>query len=172
MKGGVHKARMEESEEKKESVPSGKDDSKKEDPKKADPINIPEAKERGIGSEEKKRIGISEEKSESKKEERKMFKATCYECGKETEVPFKPDEDREVYCKECYQKRKPKRRFNNRLNRRRDGGRFRKDKGFFRRERQMFKTICARCGKEAKVPFKPNGKKPVLCSDCFRQNRN
>lgn len=30
-------------------------------------------------------------------------------------------------------------------------------------------AICAECGKECKVPFKPNGKKPVFCVDCFRQ---
>ncbi len=40
---------------------------------------------------------------------REMHKVTCAECGKETEVPFKPDGSRPVYCKECFQKRKPKR---------------------------------------------------------------
>jgi len=42
-------------------------------------------------------------------EKREMYKVTCAECGKETEVPFKPDGSRPVYCKECFQKRKPKR---------------------------------------------------------------
>ena len=37
---------------------------------------------------------------------REMFKATCAECGKECEVPFKPSGDRPVYCKECFAKRK------------------------------------------------------------------
>jgi CxxC-x17-CxxC domain-containing protein len=36
--------------------------------------------------------------------ERKMYKATCADCGKECEVPFQPQEGRPVYCKECYQK--------------------------------------------------------------------
>ena len=40
---------------------------------------------------------------------REMYKATCADCGKETEVPFKPSGDRPVYCQECYQKHKPKR---------------------------------------------------------------
>lgn len=44
---------------------------------------------------EKKRFG-----------ERKMYKATCAECGKECEVPFKPVEGRPVYCKECYRKKR------------------------------------------------------------------
>jgi len=39
---------------------------------------------------------------------RKMYKVTCSECGKETEVPFKPDGERPVYCQECFRKhRKP-----------------------------------------------------------------
>ena len=37
---------------------------------------------------------------------REMHKATCADCKKECEVPFKPSGDRPVYCKECYSKRK------------------------------------------------------------------
>jgi len=37
---------------------------------------------------------------------REMHKAVCSECGKETEVPFKPSGDRPVYCKECFMKRR------------------------------------------------------------------
>jgi len=33
-------------------------------------------------------------------------KAICSECGKECEVPFKPTEGREVFCNECYSKRR------------------------------------------------------------------
>ncbi|MDX1611638.1 MAG: CxxC-x17-CxxC domain-containing protein, partial [Candidatus Thermoplasmatota archaeon] len=33
-------------------------------------------------------------------------KVTCSACEKETTVPFKPSEDRPVYCQECYQKKK------------------------------------------------------------------
>ncbi len=35
---------------------------------------------------------------------REMTKVTCSECGKETEVPFKPTGDRPVYCRECFAK--------------------------------------------------------------------
>ncbi|HJX24294.1 MAG TPA: CxxC-x17-CxxC domain-containing protein [Candidatus Bathyarchaeia archaeon] len=35
---------------------------------------------------------------------RTMYPATCSECGKETEVPFKPTTGRPVYCKDCFQK--------------------------------------------------------------------
>ncbi|MBS3060733.1 MAG: DNA-directed RNA polymerase [DPANN group archaeon] len=38
-----------------------------------------------------------------------MYKATCSECGQETEVPFKPDPERPVYCRDCYKQRKPRR---------------------------------------------------------------
>jgi CxxC-x17-CxxC domain-containing protein len=38
---------------------------------------------------------------------REMHKATCAECGEECEVPFKPTEGRDVFCKECYRKKKP-----------------------------------------------------------------
>ena len=33
---------------------------------------------------------------------RQMFPAICAECGKDTEVPFEPREDRPVYCSDCY----------------------------------------------------------------------
>lgn len=35
--------------------------------------------------------------------DREMFPATCAECGKETTVPFKPNPEKPVYCKDCYQ---------------------------------------------------------------------
>ncbi len=34
-------------------------------------------------------------------------------------------------------------------------------------ERVSHKIICAECGKEDTVPFKPTTNKPVLCSNCF-----
>ena len=40
---------------------------------------------------------------------REMHKATCADCGKECEVPFKPDGSRPVYCQDCYKKHRPKR---------------------------------------------------------------
>lgn len=32
---------------------------------------------------------------------------------------------------------------------------------------EMFEATCSECGKECQVPFRPNGRKPVLCSVCF-----
>jgi CxxC-x17-CxxC domain-containing protein len=40
---------------------------------------------------------------------REMHKISCSECGKEAEVPFKPDGTRPVYCRDCFQKHRPKR---------------------------------------------------------------
>ena len=40
---------------------------------------------------------------------REMHTVVCSDCGKETQVPFKPDGTRPVYCSECYQKHRPKR---------------------------------------------------------------
>jgi len=40
---------------------------------------------------------------------REMHKTKCTKCGKECEVPFKPTEGREVLCKECFLKNKPRR---------------------------------------------------------------
>jgi len=39
-----------------------------------------------------------------------FHKATCAECKKECEVPFKPSGDRPVYCKDCFAKRRDRSR--------------------------------------------------------------
>lgn len=38
--------------------------------------------------------------------EREMFSAVCAQCGKATMVPFKPNNEKPVYCSECYQARR------------------------------------------------------------------
>lgn len=52
--------------------------------------------------------GFSRER-DSGGEPKEMYKTKCSECDMETEVPFKPDPDRPVYCRECYAKRKSRR---------------------------------------------------------------
>ncbi|MCK6456514.1 MAG: zinc-ribbon domain containing protein [Phycisphaerae bacterium] len=39
---------------------------------------------------------------------RQFYSVTCAECGKQTEVPFKPTEGRPVYCRDCFQTRRPR----------------------------------------------------------------
>jgi CxxC-x17-CxxC domain-containing protein len=38
--------------------------------------------------------------------------------------------------------------------------------------REYFMAICSECGKEAQLPFKPRGDRPVYCSDCFGKRRS
>lgn len=39
--------------------------------------------------------------------------------------------------------------------------------GYGRQQREMHDVICAACGKETQVPFRPSGDRPVYCRDCF-----
>jgi CxxC-x17-CxxC domain-containing protein len=43
--------------------------------------------------------------------------------------------------------------------------------GYSRGPREMHDAVCARCGQETQVPFRPTGARPVYCSDCFRMMR-
>ncbi len=84
---------------------------------------------------------------------------TCKECGNEFifsagEQEFyaeKGFENLPVRCPECRRRRKNEIRG-------RSGG-----------EREMFAVVCATCGIDTKVPFKPSGDRPVYCSDCYRK---
>lgn len=60
------------------------------------------------------------------------------------------------------------------------GGGFKKDFGGGRPsfgggrdggEREMFDAVCANCGNDCQVPFKPNGMTPVLCKECFAKSK-
>jgi CxxC-x17-CxxC domain-containing protein len=35
-----------------------------------------------------------------------MYQATCAECGKECEVPFRPSGEKPVYCSECFENKR------------------------------------------------------------------
>ena len=37
---------------------------------------------------------------------RRLQKANCWECGAGTRVPFRPEGEKPVYCKECMEKMK------------------------------------------------------------------
>ena len=45
--------------------------------------------------------------------------------------------------------------------------------GGFRRsfDREMHKIKCSKCGKDAEVPFKPSGDRPVYCRDCYLKSK-
>jgi CxxC-x17-CxxC domain-containing protein len=35
----------------------------------------------------------------------------------------------------------------------------------------MHTAICAECGVETQVPFRPSGDRPVYCRDCFNASK-
>ncbi|MEK7092687.1 MAG: zinc-ribbon domain containing protein [Patescibacteria group bacterium] len=86
---------------------------------------------------------------------------TCRDCGKPfvwtaSEQEFyqqKGFQNPPVRCQDCRTAKKA------RMNEGRGG------------ERQSFEITCGQCGKKDTVPFQPRGDRPVLCRDCFRQQR-
>lgn len=85
---------------------------------------------------------------------------TCRDCGAtftftEGEQEFYAQKNLSApqRCKECRDKRK-----NERM-----------------QDRQMHDAVCAKCGAECQVPFKPRpeeeGGRPVLCRECFVAER-
>ncbi|MEN6415904.1 MAG: DEAD/DEAH box helicase [Armatimonadota bacterium] len=83
---------------------------------------------------------------------------TCRDC--EREFVFSAQEQKDFQkqgfnpptrCAECHQKRNARRRHSR-------GG----DCG-------THVALCAKCGKEAQVPFKPSDSKPVYCDECFKE---
>ncbi len=36
-------------------------------------------------------------------------------------------------------------------------------------ERKMYSATCDKCGRPCELPFRPNGRKPVYCSNCFEK---
>lgn len=37
-------------------------------------------------------------------------------------------------------------------------------------DKKMYPAVCAECGNACEVPFRPNGKRPVYCLNCFGKN--
>jgi len=94
-----------------------------------------------------------------------MHKATCSKCGSGCELPFRPSGGRPVFCSDCFDKQDGGgRRDDRRDSGRRDGGDF--------RDKQMHDAICATCGDDCQVPFKPTFGKQVYCSNCFDKGGN
>ena len=51
-------------------------------------------------------IQVPQAQSQPVRRERMMYEAICADCSKVCEVPFKPTEERAVYCKSCWALRK------------------------------------------------------------------
>ncbi len=99
-----------------------------------------------------------------------MYPAVCDKCGRECKVPFKPSNDKPIYCSDCFEQQGGGR--DDRRDSRRDSGRRNFSDSRDRGDREMFSAICDDCGKECKVPFKPSSDKPIYCSKCFENRDN
>ena len=81
-----------------------------------------------------------------KREDQATYRATCSDCGRPCQVPFKPNKEKPVYCNDCF------------VPRGLDGN---KD------NRKMYKATCSDCGQRCEIPFKPSKGKEIYCKDCF-----
>ncbi len=94
-----------------------------------------------------------------------MHQATCSECGKDCEIPFRPTGGRPVFCSTCFEKQqggsgeRPS-RFGGERRDRSERPRH-EDRG------GMHDATCGKCGAKCQVPFRPTPGKEVLCDDCF-----
>jgi len=105
-----------------------------------------------------------------------MHHATCSDCGKSCEVPFKPNGKKPVFCNDCFknngggfekssEKNYDNNDYGNSYEKR--GRNDRNDRNDRFGEKQMFQAVCDECGKPCEVPFRPSGDKPVYCNQCF-----
>jgi CxxC-x17-CxxC domain-containing protein len=99
---------------------------------------------------------------------------TCADCGQEfafsaSEQQFYADRQfsEPRRCASCRALKKASRGDSNG-----GGGGYRSSGGGYSSgPREMFTATCDNCGREAVVPFRPSGTKPVYCSDCFTSRR-
>ena len=85
---------------------------------------------------------------------------TCTDCS--STFIFSAD-DQSYHAEKGYQN-EPKRCPDCRSSRRAGGG-------YGGGAREMHPAVCAQCGKDTEVPFRPSGDRPVYCSDCFSAMR-
>ncbi|TKJ38564.1 hypothetical protein CEE37_12435 [candidate division LCP-89 bacterium B3_LCP] len=93
----------------------------------------------------------------------------CITCGREFIFTAREQEffaskgfKEPKHCRECRQRRKSERE-----------RAFAEASGqpYTPQSKDAFKVICAQCGRETYVPFKPITGKPVMCKDCFIAQR-
>ena len=86
----------------------------------------------------------------------------CMECG--SSFTFTAGEQ-EFFASKGYTN-EPKRCPNCRESRRSQ------QQGFRQFPREMHPAVCAQCGADTMVPFRPRGDRPVYCSDCFSEQKS
>jgi CxxC-x17-CxxC domain-containing protein len=62
--------------------------------------------EKGFQNEPVRCRGCRTIRKQQRNESRELFTVICADCGNETQVPFKPVNDRPVYCRACYDNRR------------------------------------------------------------------
>src|SRR5262245_26167861 len=94
----------------------------------------------------------------------------CVDCGEEFTFTVGEQEfyrshgltNAPTRCKRCRENRKGQR----------GGGESREGEGHRGgSNRPMFPAVCANCGTETMVPFKPSSDRPIYCRDCFDAKR-
>jgi len=96
--------------------------------------------------------------SDNQQGDRQMFQGnwSCGQCGGSiTELPFKPDPEREgsLKCRDCHRAGRSDRP---------------------RRDKQMHQGNwqCSKCGSSiTELPFEPRDESNLMCRDCFKNNR-
>lgn len=58
--------------------------------------------EKGLTNKPKRCTDCRKAKKQSKKQ--RQYEVVCSKCGVATQVPFKPIEGRDVFCRDCYKK--------------------------------------------------------------------
>ena len=104
-------------------------------------------------------IGYTPMEKEMEKMEDKTL--TCRDCG--AEFIFSAAEQ-EFYAEKGFTN-EPGRCPACRASRRQQNG------GSARPAREMFPAVCAGCGCETEVPFRPSGNRPVYCRDCYNKQQ-
>lgn len=94
------------------------------------------------------------------RERPQMYDAICSDCGRKCQVPFKPSNDKPIYCSECFENHG-------------GGSNDRRDRERPRfQDKRMFDATCSSCGKRFELPFRPTRDKPVYCNECFDRGGN
>ena len=62
--------------------------------------------DRGGAVSDARRYGASDSVARRERSSRQMYDAICADCGEPTQVPFQPRDDRPVYCRDCFERRR------------------------------------------------------------------